>query len=111
MKTTRRLWPLLALALLLVQMPMIAPSFSDSSPADVQLSNPMGMDGDHCHDADTPPCDDCGCVFCGLATPGAPPQINAYLAHLLFFVNAADPLTPRFEQPVELRPPKNLLSA
>ena len=114
MKSCRLLLTSLALVLLLLQVPMMGLSFAAGSDS----TGPMLMDGaadsHHCQGAAAQTsscCQDNGCVFCGLLTLPETPQVSAYVAHQLFVLTVIRPLQVRFEQSVELRPPKNSLTA
>lgn len=110
MRPRRKIWHTLLACLLLLQLPLGNGVFADTPP----MSHPsaMAMDGSmghpcHATASSAVDCEDMGCVFCGLANLGEHAPINTYLAYLLFLMDDAAPATPRFEQPVELRPPKH----
>jgi hypothetical protein len=112
MKLAKPILHFLLIGLLLLQLPMDGSVFTEPAPMPNESGMIMEMGGSMghpCHSdaGEATACEDRGCVFCGLANFIAPSSIQTYLAHLLFLMDDATPATPRFEQPVELRPPKH----
>ncbi len=123
MKLANPIWSILLLALLLLQVPLLAgkPLTSSSDPAHNGATTetrvaaampchptpPAAAQSGLSAEQNEPPCNHTlGCVFCGINTPPAPPRIATNPSVRLPANHSATPNLPPFEQSVELHPPK-----